>query len=53
VFPDHDTVVVGEGKAPMLCLLGEGMSNHPSLSEAMWNSSVESPTMAHCGFSPW
>jgi hypothetical protein len=49
VFSDHDMVVVGVGEAPMLCLLGEGRSNPPSPSKAVWNSSVESPIMSHSG----
>jgi hypothetical protein len=39
-------VVVEEGGAPVLCLLGERRSIHPSLSEAMGNSSVEFPVVA-------
>jgi hypothetical protein len=39
----------GRVKPPVLCLLGEGRSIHPSPSEAVWNSSLESPIMAHRG----
>jgi hypothetical protein len=55
VLSSHDMVVEGVSKAPMSCLLGEGRSILPSLFEAMWNSSVESPVMAHSrdGGLPW
>jgi hypothetical protein len=49
VLSGHDMVVVGAGKAPVPLLLGEGRSILPSPSEAVWNSSVESPIMAHNG----
>jgi hypothetical protein len=56
-FSSNGVVVMGVGRAPMLCLLGEG---EPSSSlETMWSSSMESPIMAHrgavahCGLSPW
>jgi hypothetical protein len=45
----HDMVVVGAGEAPMLRLQGEGRSILPSPSEAVWNSSAESPIMACSG----
>jgi hypothetical protein len=49
VLSGHDMVVVGAGEAPVPLLLGEGRSILPSSSEAVRNSSVESPIMAHNG----
>jgi hypothetical protein len=46
VLSGRDMVVAGVGEAPVLCLLGERRSILPSPSEAMRNSSVESPIMA-------
>jgi hypothetical protein len=40
-------VVAVASEAPVPCLLREGRLILPSLSEAMWNSSAESPIMAH------
>jgi hypothetical protein len=45
----HAMVVVGAGGAPTPHLLGEGRLEPPSSPEAMRNSSVESPIMAHSG----
>jgi hypothetical protein len=42
-------VVMGEGGKPVSCLLGEGRSKHPSLLDAVRNSSVESSIMAPYG----
>jgi hypothetical protein len=42
-------VVAGAGEAPMSHLQQEGRSILPSLSEVVWNSSTESPIMAHSG----
>jgi hypothetical protein len=49
VLSDHDMVVAGVGEAPVPFFLGEGRLILPSPSEAMWNSSMESPVMAHGG----
>jgi hypothetical protein len=49
VLSDSDMVVAGVGEAPMPCLLGERRSILPPPFEAVWNSSVESPIMAHSG----
>jgi hypothetical protein len=46
---DHGMVVAGVVEAPMLCLQEKGRLILPSLSEAMWNSSMESSVMAHYG----
>jgi hypothetical protein len=48
-FSNHDMVVVGVGEASVSCLRGEGRVSPPSLFEAMWNSSVESPVVARDG----
>jgi hypothetical protein len=40
---------MGAGKAPVLCLLGEGRPKPPSPLDAVRNSSVESSIMAQCG----
>jgi hypothetical protein len=55
VLSGHDMVVTGVSEAPVPRLLGEGRSILPSLSEAVWNSSRESPVMAHSrdGGPPW
>jgi hypothetical protein len=42
-------VMAGAGEAPVSCLLREGRSILPSPSEAAWNSSTESPIVAHNG----
>jgi hypothetical protein len=44
----HGVVVTGASEAPVSCLLGEGRLILPSLSEAVGNSSAESPIMV-CG----
>jgi hypothetical protein len=51
----NDMVVADTGEDIKLHLLGEGRSILPSPSEAMLNSSAESPIMAHSGDSgpPW
>jgi hypothetical protein len=48
-------VVPEAGEAPVPCLLGEGRSILPSPFEVVWNSSAESPVMAHSGDGglPW
>jgi hypothetical protein len=55
VLSGHAMVVVGAVEAPMSCLQGEGRSILPSPSEVVWNSSMESPVMAHSGdgVPPW
>jgi hypothetical protein len=55
VLSGHDVVVVGVGEAPVPLLLGEGRSFLPSPSDAVWNSSTESPIMVHNGHGgpPW
>jgi hypothetical protein len=42
VFSTHVVVVMGVGRAPVSCLLGEGRSELPSPLKVVWNSSVES-----------
>jgi hypothetical protein len=49
VLPDQDMVLVGLGEAPESHLLGVGRSILPSPSDVVWNSSAESPIMAHSG----
>jgi hypothetical protein len=45
-FSIHGVVVAGVSEALVLHLLGKGRPKHPSLCDAMRNSSVESSIMA-------
>jgi hypothetical protein len=44
-FPTHGVIVMRAGRAPVLCLLGEGRLEPLSPLEAMWNTLVESSIM--------
>jgi hypothetical protein len=49
VLSGSDMVVPGVGKAAVLCHLRERRSILPSLSDALWNSLMESLIVAHSG----